>query len=241
MSVAMSSESPVDGPGPPGGTTGEARIGVMIVDDHEVFAQALALAIDATGDQQCIGVATSADEALALAETARPDAVIMDLGLGDDDGLDLTRRLMAHYPGLGVLVLTGQNPSPELVEAVADAGAAGFLPKLVSLSAVVDAVGSLSEECFTLDRRTVRVLCNPAPSPAAQSVDDASPLTRRERDIVELLVSGVDIQSAAARLGITVNTARGYVKNLYGKLGVHNQLELVAIALRRGLAGDGLP
>jgi DNA-binding NarL/FixJ family response regulator len=232
MSVAMRSESQ------PGGTTGEARIGVMIVDDHEVFAQALALAIDATVDLQCIGVAKSAAEALALAETAHPDAVIMDLGLGDDDGLALTRRLTTHYPGLGVLVLTGQNPSPGLVESVAEAGAAGFLPKLVSLSAVVDAVGSLSEECFTLDRGTVRVLCNPAAAGAPSGVD-ASPLTRRERDIVELLVSGVDIQTAAGRLGITVNTARGYVKNLYGKLGVHNQLELVAMARRRGLAGDG--
>ncbi len=60
-------------------------------------------------------------------------------------------------------------------------------------------------------------------------------LTKREHDILSLLVSGVDLRSAAARLGITVNTARGYVKNLYRKLGVHNQLELLAVARERGL------
>ena len=60
-------------------------------------------------------------------------------------------------------------------------------------------------------------------------------LTGRERDILSLLVSGVDLQATALRLGITVNTARGYVKNLYRKLGVHNQLELLAVTRERGL------
>ena len=66
----------------------------------------------------------------------------------------------------------------------------------------------------------------------------SSLLTRRERDVLVLLASGVDLQRAAARLEITVNTARGYVKNLYRKLGVHNQLELVAVARARRPARD---
>ena len=63
-------------------------------------------------------------------------------------------------------------------------------------------------------------------------------LTNREQDILTLLVGGVDLQRASARLGITVNTARGYVKNLYRKLGVHNQLELLAVARERGLLDE---
>jgi len=66
-------------------------------------------------------------------------------------------------------------------------------------------------------------------------VNHVDSLTHRERDILDLLVEGVDVQAAAIRLGITVNTARGYVKNLYRKLGVHNQLELLAVARRREL------
>jgi DNA-binding NarL/FixJ family response regulator len=64
---------------------------------------------------------------------------------------------------------------------------------------------------------------------------DTPLLTRREQDILSLLTNGVDLQAASSRLGIKVNTTRGYVKNLYRKLGVHNQIELLAVARERGL------
>jgi DNA-binding NarL/FixJ family response regulator len=213
----------------------DKRLDVLIVDDHPVFAQALALAIDATNELRCSGVASTADEALALAEQAPPDAVVMDIGLGDEDGIALTREFTSRHPGTRVLVLTGQNPSPTLVQASADARASGFLPKVVSLGAVVDAVASLSIDYFVTDRDVIGMLCAKRPSRPTSTVSQADTLTNRERDILELLVEGVDVQAASLRLGISVNTARGYVKNLYRKLGVHNQLELLAVARRKDL------
>jgi DNA-binding NarL/FixJ family response regulator len=142
------------------------------------------------------------------------------------------------------LILTGRPPTAALIKDSLEAGALGFLSKLVSLSAVVATIGRLSEECFTLDRETVRALCDPLTDRERGGESRPGALTRRERDILELLVSGVDPQAAALRMGITVNTARGYVKNLYSKLGVHNQLELLAVARRRGLLdedADGAP
>lgn len=101
---------------------------------------------------------------------------------------------------------------------------------------VVETVSSLTDHSFTMDRGTVDVLCAPAVAgQGARTRPSADLLTRREQDILDLLVSGVDLQSASVRLGITVNTARGYVKNLYRKLGVHNQLELLAVAREKGL------
>jgi DNA-binding NarL/FixJ family response regulator len=208
---------------------------VVIVDDHPVFAQALAMAIDSSNDLRCAGVASTADGALSLAEQTRPDAVVMDIGLGDDDGIALTREITSRRPETRVLILTGQNPSPSLVQASAEARASGFLTKIVSLDAVVDAVPLLSTECFVTDRDLVSALCAQRPARPTTSAAHADTLTHRERDILELLVEGVDVQAAALRLGITVNTARGYVKNLYRKLGVHNQLELLAVARRREL------
>ncbi len=208
---------------------------VLIVDDHEVFAEALALAIDAQPDLSCAGVAAVAEEALALADQKRPTAAVVDLALAGGDGISLTRDLLKGHPGLRVLILTGRAPSAALVKESLDAGASAFLPKVVSLGAVVATISRLSDECFTLDNETVRSLCNPDRGRQRAAESRPGALTRRERDILELLVAGVDPQTAATRLGITVNTARGYVKNLYSKLGVHNQLELLAVARRRGL------
>ena len=213
----------------------EQPLEVLIVDDHPVFAQALAMAIDSSSELRCAGVASTAEGALALAEQAQPDAVVMDIGLGDDDGIALTREITSRFPEARVLILTGQNPSLSLLQASAEARASGFLPKVVSLGAVVDAVHLLSTECFVTDRDLIGALCAQRPARSSASAAQADTLTHRERDILELLVEGVDVQAAALRLGITVNTARGYVKNLYRKLGVHNQLELLAVARRRDL------
>ncbi len=211
------------------------RLDVLIVDDHPVFAQALALAIDTSNELRCTGVASTAAEALSAAEEVAPDAVVMDIGLGEGDGIALTREITSRHPETRVLILTGQNPTPELIQASVEARASGFLPKVVSLGAVVDAVVLLSTECFVTDRDVIGMLCAQRPARPGPAPAQANTLTNRERDILELLVEGVDVQAASLRLGISVNTARGYVKNLYRKLGVHNQLELLAVARRRDL------
>ncbi len=159
---------------------------------------------------------------------AQPDA---------GDPIRPARQLLEHHPETRVLVLTGLPVSPALVREAADAGASGLFPKSVSLSVVVETISALRSHAFAIDRASLVSLCAAAPgvSAALRSEGGTSILTRRELDILGLLASGVDLQRASVRLGITVNTARGYVKNLYRKLGVHNQLELVAVARERGL------
>lgn len=209
---------------------------VMVVDDHLVFAEALALAIEATGQLTCVGTALNIDQASGLADEFEPDVAVVDVQLDGTDGVSGTRRLLDDHPQMQVLVLTGLPLSPSLVRDVADAGASGLLPKSASLSEVVETIPSLRGHAFAVDRLSLVSLCE-----ATGGVDvprrsrGSDLLTKREHDILPLLVSGVDLRSAAARLGITVNTARGYVKNLYRKLGVHNQLELLAVARERGL------
>ncbi len=211
----------------------DGTLRVMVVDDHPVFAEALALAMDAAGEMSCVATAPDADEAQRLAAETRPDVIVMDLVLNGTDGIAATRSLRERHPGTRVLVLTGQAPTASLVQAAADAGASALLSKAVSLSVVVETIASLTDHCFTVDRKTLGVLC--APALAGRAGPSVALLTRREQDILGLLVSGVDLQTGSVRLGITLNTARGYVKNLYRKLGVHNQLELLAVAREKGL------
>ena len=209
----------------------------MVVDGHPVFAEALALAIDATDELDCVGTARDAEEALALVDTACPDVAVMDVQPDKPDRLVGTRRLLERHPRIRVLILTGLQLSPSLVCDAAESGACGMLPKSASLDAVVEALPSLRTPCFTLDRASLRALVARAGA-AARRGAGTSLLTNREQDILMLLVGGVDLQHASARLGITVNTARGYVMNLYRKLGVHNQLELLAVARERGLLDE---
>jgi DNA-binding NarL/FixJ family response regulator len=209
---------------------------VMVVDDHPVFGEALALAIEATGEMTCVGTALDVDQAVGLADELEPDVAVMDVQLNGTDGVAGTRRLLDRHPGMQVLVLTGLPLSNSLVRDVAKSGASGLLPKSASLSEVVETIPLLRGHSFAMDRQCLVTLCETdSTAEAPRRSRGSSLLTRREQDILSLLVSGVDLKSAAARLGITVNTARGYVKNLYRKLGVHNQLELLAVARERDL------
>jgi SARP family transcriptional regulator, regulator of embCAB operon len=212
---------------------------VMVVDGHPVFAEALAFAIDATDELSCVGTARDAEEALVLADEAQPDVAVMEVQLDGFSRALGARLLLEQHPHVRVLVLTGLQLSPSLVRDAADAGACGLLPKSASLGVVVETIPSLRPQCFTLDRVSLRTLvAAPGTRAARLGPGGTTLLTNREQDILSLLVSGVDLQSASARLGITVNTARGYVKNLYRKLGVHNQLELLAVARERGLLDE---
>ena len=208
---------------------------VMVVDDHAVFAEALAMAINASGRMRCVAIASDADEAHRMAEESDPDVVVMDVGLEGPDGIVTTSWLRQSRPKTRVVVLTGQVPTAPLIHAVAQAGASALLLKSTGLTEVVETIPSLAEHGFTMDHKTVELLCAPALAGlATRSRSTAILLTRREHDILELLAQGVDLQSAAHHLGITVNTARGYVKGLYRKLDVHTQLELLAVAREEG-------
>jgi DNA-binding NarL/FixJ family response regulator len=187
----------------------------------------------------CVGVASDGDGAMRMSDDVMADVIVMDARLPDEDSIATARSYLEDHPEARVLVLSEHSPSASLVRAAVDAGASAVLPKTTSLNVVVDAIPSLTEHCFTTDRDTVRMLCGPMAANRPRHRDTvADGLTRRERDILGLLVSGVDLQTASARLGISINTSRGYVKNLYRKLGVHNQLELLAVARQRGLLDD---
>jgi DNA-binding NarL/FixJ family response regulator len=218
-----------------GPVSGEA-IRVLVVVDQPVFAEALALAIDASSRLACVGVTSDAESALRSCAETPTDVVVMDAQLGDGHGIDAARACLEVVPEARVLMLSEQLPASALVRAAVDAGVAALLSKTANLASVVEVIPSLTGHGFTIDKDTVRMLCGPAGlHPPGGRHSEPGALTRRERDILWLLVNGIDLQTASVRLGISVNTSRGYVKNLYRKLGVHNQLELVAVARRRGL------
>jgi DNA-binding NarL/FixJ family response regulator len=203
---------------------------VLVVDDHLTFSELLSMALGGQDGLECVGTAHSAAQALDLARALRPEVVIMDVRLGEDDGVATTALLTQEHPGIRVVVLTA-HADTALMRRAADAGACCLLPKNGALSNVLGSVRAADSSGFVVDPTLLRLLV--ATPVDARTI--AAPLTGREREVLDLLADGNDPTAIARRLGIAVSTCRGYVKALLMKLGAHTQLEAVAVARRHGL------
>ena len=205
---------------------------VLVVDDHRTFADAIALALGSQPDLRCVGTAGGVEEALALVCKHGPDVVVIDVNLGDGNGVAATPRLLAASPTLRVVVLSGFVTRAVIQEALS-VGASAVLPKDGRLEDLFDAVRTASRDRFVAPPTQVGELEVVSPGGPAEV------LTARETEVLEQLARGVDTQGAAEALGISLLTCRGHIKSILVKLDAHTQLEAVVIAHRRGLVRVG--
>lgn len=211
--------------------TQAATTNVLVIDDHCTFADLLALALRGEPDLHCVGTAESLAEGVALVDELEPDVVVMDVQLGDGDGISATAELVARHPRIRVVVLTA-HADRTVMRRASEAGACALLPKDGSLTEMLTALRTAREGGFVVHPRLLKRLVTPV---RPISTGYVPPLTRREHDVLQLLADGLDARLVANRLGITLHTCRGYIKNLLLKLDAHSQLEAVAIANRSGL------
>jgi DNA-binding NarL/FixJ family response regulator len=210
-------------------TPGETPVRVVLVEDHDMVAEAMSMALERAPDIDVVAKARLIASAVADVRRHKPDVVILDRRLPDGDGITAIPDLGAT--GARVLVLTG-DATGSVAARVAEAGGAGLLLKSAGLDELVSAVRRVAdgEVVFSaeflsdvLDRLTGRV-----PTAGAR-------LTARERQTLDLLAEGAGTTDIAERLGITRNTARNHVQRTLEKLGARSKLEAVAIARREGL------
>ncbi|MFG1808108.1 response regulator [Streptomyces sp. NPDC049040] len=218
--------APADVPRAPG-----ARITILLVEDHDMVAEAIRLALDRTGDLEVVGRCLSLADALTGAARLRPAVVVLDRRLPDGDGIAGIRALKAAAPGARVLVLTGEA-TPAVAARVAEAGGSGLILKAGNLGELQDGIRLVAagEVAFSkgllsgaLDRLTGR------------TTDLGATLTPRERETLDLLGEGLGTAEIGLQLGVALNTARNHVQRVLAKLGARSQLEAVAVARREGL------
>lgn len=209
---------------------------ILLADDHEIVRQGLRAVLAGRRDWMICGEATTGRQAVELARQLRPDVVIMDLTMPELNGLDATRQIRAALPHAEVLVLT-MHASEELVPQVLAAGARGFVLKSDAGRSLVAAIEALArhEPFFTARMAGARCGDVPGPKPAAQ-VAYRSPLTPREREIVQLVAEGKSTKELADRLGITVKTAETHRSNILRKLGLRSVSDMVRYAIRNHIA-----
>ena len=207
---------------------------VLVVDDHQTFAELLAEALDREPDFVSVGHAATAAEAIALTERLDPDVVVMDVELPDLDGFVATERILANRPHVRVVVLTAHG-SPDFVAKASAAGACGFLPKDGSLAVMLKTLRSARPGSLAIHPALVARMVAPPRQREAPNGRGGPPLTQREQEVLNLMGRGCDVRSIARELGISTHTSRGYVKAILLKLDAHTQLEAVVAATRLGL------
>lgn len=207
---------------------------VLCVDDSRTFRELLEVALGVEPDIEPVGYAFDVEGAVRFLTHTSADVVLMDYDMPGADGIEGVRRIKHSFPGTRVIVLTGYAALDVLVRA-ASAGADGFLAKDSPLRELVDAIRNPSDglELGSGAMAAVRERVGDRGRLDGRRWDPR--LTERERDVLGLLAEGLDPQSIARHLGITVHTSRGYVRNVLGKLGAHSQLEAVITAARAGI------
>jgi two-component system, NarL family, response regulator DegU len=213
---------------------------VLIADDHQLLRQALRRAMEDAG-LVVLGEAGDGAEAVQLVAELRPELVIMDVTMPVLGGIEATRRLHVAYPDLPIVVLT-MHDEEALREEVLRAGASAFLTKDSSMqdvvaTAIATAAGeALSAELASsiLSEFTPRHGDALAPS-AAVTTREASPLTPREEQILQLIADGYSTSEVAGRLFISGKTVKNHLASIYDKLDARDRTQAVLSAVRIGI------
>ncbi len=212
------------------------KIKVLVVDDHTIVRDGISALLALAGDIEVVGEATNGSEALKKVSDLNPDVVLMDVAMPVMGGLEATRRISKEFPRTRVLVLT-QYDDKEYFFTVIESGASGFISKAAASSELTAGIRSVYRGDSYLSPSVTRLLVENYQQTAGERTnqDPYSHLTGREREVFKLLAEGHSTQEIAEMLVITPKTVEGHKTNLMAKLGVHNRVELVKYALRKGI------
>jgi DNA-binding NarL/FixJ family response regulator len=216
----------------------EARpdpIRVVIVDDHDLVAEALRRALGEEPDIEIVGMANSVATAVQVARVFRPDVMVMDYRLPDGTGAQAASVLKVEQPDIEIVVLTGLVNRVTLADAL-EVGCSGFVSKDGRFAELTDAIRAVHAGEVRVPAALVHDLANHL-RPRPHSLGDD--LTPREHAVLVLLAAGKSTTDIAETLFLSIHTVRNHIRNLLTKLQVRSRLEAVAVATRLGLIAPG--
>ncbi|MGV3519315.1 response regulator [Luteitalea sp.] len=200
---------------------------IVLVDDHRVVTRSLQAYLESFDDLKVVGVASSGEEALDHMDEWQPDVVLQDLLLpGGIDGIETTRRLLAHCPGVKVIALTALVDEPRMM-AVLRAGALGYVRKDADPEVLLAAVRRVAAGRPYIDPGVTTHLMH--------AVTASDELTAREVEVMRELARGRSNKEIAASLAISEETIKTHVGHVLAKLQVDNRTQALVQALKRGL------
>lgn len=213
-------------------------IGIILVDDHAVVRKGYRRLLSAEPDFEVLGEASSAQEANALLQKARPDVALVDLSLKGSSGLEAIRNLLARQPGLHVLVLSMHDSAGHIAQALRS-GARGYLTKHSEPEEVIAGIRDVvaGKSVFSTD---IAHLAGDGLPPANPALEN---LTPREFEVLRLLVHGESAQDIATCMHLSPKTVLNYLTMIRQKLDADNDFKLMHLAARLGMVefGTGVP
>lgn len=210
---------------------------VLIADDHTIFRSGLHLLLSSEPDLQVVGEAIDGHAAVEMAQQLGPDIILMDIGMPGLSGIEATRRIKASLPDTAILVLT-MHRSDEYFFEMLEAGASGYILKGAATGDLISAVRTVARGEIYLYPSMARSLVQEYLTRSGIPAPDLPQLTRREREVLQLIADGYSNQEIAERLVISPSTVHSHRTNLMDKLQLSSRRELVAYARRRGLLPD---
>ena len=202
---------------------------VLLVDDHELIAIGLNFVFNETADIRMVGVAESGEQAISWVEEKRPDVIFMDIDLPGISGAEASKRIISAYPDIKIIVLSQHNEN-SLTKCLLNIGAVGYLSKTATNDEIILAIRKVMAGEFYLCTDVANKLIL-----KTQDKDHNNPfskLSRREREVMELILQGKSIQEMAVLLGVKDKTINTFRHRLYKKLGVKNDVELIRLIER---------
>src|SRR3954447_3792203 len=215
------------------GTADVASIRALIVDDHPVTREGLRTALELSDDViVVVGEAATGEEAVEQARSLTPDVVFMDVRMPGMDGIEATRRIKDAAPSTKVILITVDESRGAVSEAI-QAGVSGYLLKDATPDALVDAARNAVEGNAVIHPHLTKTFIEEAST--AGDEPRATPLSKREREILQKVADGATTRQVASDLGISPHTVKTHLERIFEKLGANDRAQAVAIAIRTGI------
>ena len=210
------------------------RVRVLVADDHTVFRFGVKALLESVGGFEVVGEATTGEEAVRLTRELRPDAVLMDLSMPGEGGVEATRRISAEDPTVGVVVVT-MLEDDDSVFAAMRAGARGYVLKNSEAGEIVRIVRAVAEGDAQFGPEIAKRLLGFFSAPRVVRSAAFPELTDREVEVLDLIARGETNANIARRLYVSPKTVRNHITNVFSKLGIADRAKAVVRARQAGL------
>ncbi len=214
-------------------------IRVLVVEDQAKILKAQLKLLETFDEIEIVGSAMSGESALEEVERTNPEVILLDLGLPQMSGMDVTREVKKKHPEIEILIFTIFDEEEKVTEAIT-AGAAGYLLKGAPVEKIVEAISDVKAGGAVIQPNLARALLrlvkegaqNQRTLPPGEVV---SVLTDRELEILQIIAKGLSNNEAAKVLGLSKATIRTHLEHIYEKLDVTNRVEAVTEGIRQGI------
>lgn len=215
----------------------EGTIRLLICDDQAIVCEGLRAILEPVSQIEVVGVANNGIEAVELARATQPDLVLMDLKMPRMNGIRATKAIREQFPDVHVLILTTYDDDEWVIEAIRY-GAAGYLLKDTPQEELVKAIVGTVQGWSHIDPQVAgKILKHVTHQPVQASPDRTliSQLSDREREVLQLLATGLSNAEIAHTLFLTDGTVKNYVSTIFSKLDVADRTQAAILAIRSGL------